>query len=89
MSQTTDQAFAIIGISFKLPQDAVDESRLWKVLEERRNVMTEWPADRVSVDGFHDGGSKAPNTVGPTITIHPFCVYGNPDTGVSTDRNVL
>ncbi|KAI1464024.1 uncharacterized protein F4812DRAFT_453148 [Daldinia caldariorum] len=58
-----DDAFAIVGFSFKLPQDAVDDESLWKVMEERRSLMSAWPGDRAKVDSFIDGTSDKPNTL--------------------------
>ncbi|KAF2868359.1 hypothetical protein BDV95DRAFT_500684 [Massariosphaeria phaeospora] len=58
---TTPEAmeqFAIIGLSFVLPQEAVDETRLWDVLENGKNLMTEWPKSRAAVDSFYDGVSQ-------------------------------
>lgn len=62
-STASMEPFAVVGFSFKLPQDIVDEASLWDMLQSKKNVMTEWPADRATVDEFHDGGSKKPNTV--------------------------
>lgn len=58
------EPFAIVGFAFKLAQDAVDESSLWEVLENGKNLMTTWPEDRANIDTYHDGGSKK------TATIH-------------------
>lgn len=58
-----DSAVAIVGMSFRMPQDTVDEAGFWDVLANRRCLQTEWPADRVSVDGFYDESHKQPNTV--------------------------
>jgi hypothetical protein len=57
------EPFAIVGISFKGPQEAIGETGLWEVLETRKNLMTEWPEDRTNVDCLHDRGPKKPNTV--------------------------
>ncbi|KAI1081559.1 hypothetical protein F5B20DRAFT_588591 [Whalleya microplaca] len=57
------EPIAITGFSFKLPQGAEDEDSLWEVLANGKNLMTEWPKDRVNVEGFHDGGSRKPNTL--------------------------
>ncbi|EWG35889.1 hypothetical protein FVEG_00079 [Fusarium verticillioides 7600] len=43
---------AIVGYSFKLPQGAEDDDVFWDVLENRRNLMTEWPESRVKTDSF-------------------------------------
>ncbi|PFH62219.1 hypothetical protein XA68_14498 [Ophiocordyceps unilateralis] len=55
--------FAVVGLSFKMPQEAVDEPSLWEVLEQRKNLMTAWPEDRAAVDSFHDRGTKSLNTM--------------------------
>ena len=54
---------AITGLAFKMPQDAVDETGLWGILENGTNVKTKWPAARTNSDVFYDNGSKNPNTV--------------------------
>ncbi|KAI0377960.1 hypothetical protein F5Y04DRAFT_168710 [Hypomontagnella monticulosa] len=43
---------AVVGFSFKLPQDVNDDSSLWKVLEDRRNLMTGWPESRINAESF-------------------------------------
>ncbi|KAI0016815.1 hypothetical protein F4780DRAFT_797307 [Xylariomycetidae sp. FL0641] len=43
---------AIIGFSFKLPQDVNDVDSFWDTLQARRNLMTEWPKSRMNVDAF-------------------------------------
>lgn len=45
---------AIVGISFKGPQEAENEADLWNVLEGRKNLMTDWPKSRVNLDSFYD-----------------------------------
>lgn len=63
-SATASEPFAIVGVSFKLPQHAVDEPSLWKVLEDGESLMTDWPDSRVTLDSFTDGASSGnPNTV--------------------------
>ncbi|XXH03794.1 hypothetical protein Hte_010200 [Hypoxylon texense] len=37
-----------------MPQGAEDEDSLWKVLQNRENLMTEWPSSRVNLDAFYD-----------------------------------
>ncbi|KAI0880462.1 uncharacterized protein GGS22DRAFT_182315 [Annulohypoxylon maeteangense] len=62
-SSDVDDGFAVVGLSFKLPQDAVDVDSFWNVMEERRNLMTDWPEDRAKLDSFNDGTSDKPNTL--------------------------
>ncbi|KAK4212160.1 hypothetical protein QBC37DRAFT_288666 [Rhypophila decipiens] len=47
------QDIAIVGVAFKLPQDAVDEEGFWDMIANRRNAMTEWPASRLNIDSFY------------------------------------
>jgi acyl transferase domain-containing protein len=54
---------AIIGVSFKMPQEAEDERRFWSMLEKRRNVMTEWADSRVNLDVFYDADAASFNKV--------------------------
>lgn len=70
------EPFAIVGVSFKLPQDAVDETSLWEVLKSGKNLMTAWPEDRVKVDSFNNGGeSGKPNNVCLSFTLNVTCLY--------------
>ncbi|KAI1357546.1 hypothetical protein F5Y08DRAFT_352231 [Xylaria arbuscula] len=43
---------AIVGLSFKMPGEAIDETSLWEVMENRRNLMKEWPEARFSAKSF-------------------------------------
>ncbi|KAH9906956.1 fatty acid synthase S-acetyltransferase [Xylariomycetidae sp. FL2044] len=42
-------SISVIGYSFKLPDDAVDDAGLWSILQNRKNVKSSWPAARSSV----------------------------------------
>ena len=57
------EPIAIVGLSFKLPQEAENESGFWKLLVERRNAMTEWPSSRVNLETFYDADSKGSGKV--------------------------
>ncbi|SCV26211.1 polyketide synthase [Fusarium fujikuroi] len=43
---------AIVGYSFKLPQGVEHDDAFWDVLENQRNLMTDWPESRVKTDSF-------------------------------------
>ena len=47
---------AIIGFSFRFPQDALSPAEFWSMLETKKSVMTAWPKDRLNLDAFfhHD-----------------------------------
>lgn len=53
---------AVCGLSLKFPQDATTPEALWDMMLQRHCAMTEFPPDRVNVDGFYDQRSR-PNTV--------------------------
>ncbi|ETS74933.1 hypothetical protein PFICI_13417 [Pestalotiopsis fici W106-1] len=42
----------VCGFSIKLPQDATNADSFWKVMMDRRCAMTEFPHDRMNVNGF-------------------------------------
>lgn len=54
------EPIAIIGLSHKFPQDADTPASFWKMLEEKRCAMTEWPKDRINLDAFfhRDSGQE-------------------------------
>ncbi len=43
---------AILGFSFKLPQDVEDDAGFWEVLHGRKNLMTDWPESRFNASSF-------------------------------------
>ncbi|KAI0532709.1 hypothetical protein GGR58DRAFT_489208 [Xylaria digitata] len=45
---------AIVGFSFKLPDGLDNVSSFWEALESGRNVVTNWPASRISGNAFHN-----------------------------------
>lgn len=54
------EPLAIIGFGLEYPQDAKTPEGLWRVLKEKRDVMTVWPSDRLNLDAFfyRDEGQK-------------------------------
>ncbi|KAH6645401.1 hypothetical protein BKA67DRAFT_664483 [Truncatella angustata] len=60
---------AVIGFSFRLPQGITDDATLWDALLSRRNLATEWPADRAQIESFYDGKQEMPNRL-PTRLGH-------------------
>lgn len=63
-SMCTD--IAIVGASFKMPQEAESENGYWDILEEKRNVMTEWPESRINLDSFYDATGASNKVCIPT-----------------------
>lgn len=58
------EAIAICGFSIKFPQDADSADSFWLMMCEKRCATTEFPKDRLDIDGFHDD-KHANNTVSP------------------------
>ena len=74
LQSDVDDAVAIIGFSFRLPEDAIDEESLWNVLVDKRNLMTTWPKERAIVDSFQACDSDRPNTVRLPIPQYQICL---------------
>ncbi|KAK3934109.1 hypothetical protein QBC46DRAFT_368419 [Diplogelasinospora grovesii] len=60
----TDDDIAVIGFSFKLPQDVDDVASFWDVLHHRRNLMTRWPESRMNAKSFVAGKQSKFNCPG-------------------------
>lgn len=64
MASVTDisEPIAIIGFSFRFPQDGISAEAFWAMLMEKRNAMTEWPEDRLNLEAFyHPDGTRKEN----------------------------
>ncbi|PHH65203.1 hypothetical protein CDD81_3062 [Ophiocordyceps australis] len=50
---------AVVGIGLRFPGEATSPSELWKVLAQGQSQWSEFPADRLNIDGyFHPGGDR-------------------------------
>lgn len=67
MDQDLLEPIAIIGFSFKFPQNATSSAAFWKMLTERECASTEWPADRLNIDAFQHSNKTKGNTVYDSI----------------------
>lgn len=54
---------AVVGFSFKFPQDADSTDSFWKLLMEQRSTATEFPQDRLSVSAFYHPDPSRKSTV--------------------------
>ncbi|KAF7128246.1 hypothetical protein CNMCM5793_002788 [Aspergillus hiratsukae] len=54
-SKSTDSLppLAVVGFSFKFPEDATSSESFWQMLLEGRCVSTEFPADRMNIDAHY------------------------------------
>lgn len=41
LSSPSTEPLAIVGLSFKLPQNVADETSFWEIMEQRRNLATD------------------------------------------------
>lgn len=57
------EPIAIIGISHKFPQEAVNGDSFWKMLVNQRCASTEFPRDRLNIDAFYDPDPRKQNRV--------------------------
>ena len=58
MDSIISNPIAVIGFSLKFPGDADSSEAFWRMLEEKKCAMTEWPADRVNMEAFTHRDSK-------------------------------
>lgn len=57
---------AIVGIGCRFPQDASSPENLWDMLLQKKSALTNIPAERFNVNGFHHPDSDRIGTVGRT-----------------------
>ncbi|SPO01629.1 related to polyketide synthase [Cephalotrichum gorgonifer] len=75
---------AVIGLSFKLPQDVDDVSGFWDVLQNRRNLMTRWPDSRISAESFVSGKQSKFNCHGGYFINDDPAAFDAPFFSIST-----
>ena len=47
------EPIAIVGFSFKYPQEATSSKSFWEMLKQGRCASTDFPSDRLSVKAFY------------------------------------
>lgn len=57
------EPIAIVGFSFKFPQEATSQEAFWSMLMEKKCAMTEWPKDRLNIGAFHHPDKDRIDTV--------------------------
>ena len=51
---------AVIGMACRFPGDATSPEKLWDMLVNARNAWSEFPEDRINIEGFyHPSGNRA------------------------------
>lgn len=48
------EGIAVVGIAYKLPQDVEDDTAFWEVLENGKNLSSQWPESRMRAEAHLD-----------------------------------
>lgn len=64
---------AIVGIGLRFPGNASSPEELWKVLERGESQWTEFPKDRLNIDGYYHPGGDRQGSVG-SIVVFGACL---------------
>ncbi|KAJ5752589.1 hypothetical protein N7520_009506 [Penicillium odoratum] len=51
--EKSPKPLAIVGLSFRLPQNAVTPDAFWEMIMSRRCAVTEFPPDRLNIEGHY------------------------------------
>jgi acyl transferase domain-containing protein len=54
MAVQANDDIAVVGFSFRLPQDVNDDMSFWEALDHRRSLMTSCPESRMDAKSFLD-----------------------------------
>ncbi|KAL8971946.1 MAG: hypothetical protein Q9183_000809 [Haloplaca sp. 2 TL-2023] len=57
------EPLAVVGLSFKFPEDATTPEAFFQMMMEKRCVMKEWPSDRVNVEAFYSPTNDSVDTI--------------------------
>jgi acyl transferase domain-containing protein len=49
---------AIVGLALRFPGDATSPQKLWEVLERKASQWSEFPKDRLNIDGYYHPDSQ-------------------------------
>lgn len=60
-------ALAIIGFAFEFPDDVTTSESFWQMLCDGRSASTEFPPERLNIDGFYHPDSGRPSSVSVAI----------------------
>ena len=61
------EPIAVVGLSFKFPQEATSTQAFWEMMSTRRCAMTEFPADRWNQGAFYHPDPDRYDAVGDKI----------------------
>lgn len=63
LEQDVLEPLAVVGFSFKFPQDATSTESFWNMLSEGRCASTEIPKSRMNIDAFYCPGGDRQGSV--------------------------
>lgn len=58
-----EEGIAIVGIGLRFPGEADSPEALWNVLEKGQSQWSEFPKDRINIDGYYHPGGDRQGTV--------------------------
>ena len=61
------EPIAVVGLSFKFPQEATSTQAFWEMMSTKRCAMTEFPADRWNQGAFYHPDPDRYDAVGDKI----------------------
>lgn len=53
----------VTGLAFEFPQEAVSTEAFWQMLVEGRSASTDFPKERLNIDGFYHPDASRSSTV--------------------------
>ena len=62
---------AIVGLALRFPGDATSPQKLWDVLERKESQWSEFPKDRLNVDGYYHPSN---DRLGSVCCSHRLCM---------------
>lgn len=55
---------AVVGVSCRFPGDATNPAAFWSMLDNGKSAHSEFPPDRVNINGFYHPSGDRQGTVG-------------------------
>jgi hypothetical protein len=68
--KSTMDDIAIVGVGLRFPGEAKSPDALWEVLEQGRSQWTEFPKDRLNINGYYHPGGERQGTVRKYSCLH-------------------
>jgi acyl transferase domain-containing protein len=59
-----EDAIAIVGVACRFPGEATNPEMLWEMLSRGESAWSEFPKDRLNIDGYYHPNGNRQGTVG-------------------------